>query len=363
MKVFVTGVGLCGTFPSSSGQSYRELISKAASMAYQDAGITADQLDGAVSVEEDLISGYSISDEYVPDQLGVVKKPVYTICGDFLHGLNSAVMQIKTGEFKTVVVEGYSKASNILTKDETLHFAYDPVFNRLGVTPHYLAGIEMQQYLSDSSYTVNDVADFVVQMKQKALSNPNAAYGSQLTAGDVLGCRPVAEPVTELMIARPADAAIAIVLSSEEVVKSAKAPVRISGTGWTSGNSIIERRSHAVSEGTKAAAKMAMSEAGMNNLSKECDVFYLSDLYAHRALMHMDALGLSKDQLPLINPDGGVLGMGDLIESNSAARVYDAVQMLRGTGGSRQIKGASKALIQGWRGLPTDSCAVTVLEA
>jgi len=101
----------------------------------------------------------------------------------------------------------------------------------------------------------------------------------------------------------------------------------------------------------------------MNNLSKECDVFYLSDLYAHRALMHMDALGLSKDQLPLINPDGGVLGMGDLIESNSAARVYDAVQMLRGTGGSRQIKGASKALIQGWRGLPTDSCAVTVLEA
>ncbi|MBU0505599.1 hypothetical protein KJ708_06385 [bacterium] len=362
MKIFVMGIGLCGTFPASGGQSYRELIARAASQAYSDAGITADQLDGAVSIEEDLISGYSISDEYVPDQLGVVKKSVYTICGDFLHGLNSAVMTLKTGQYKMLVVEGYSKASNCLTKDETLTFAYDPTFNRLGVSPHYLAGIEMQQLLADGKYTKEDVANVVVQMRKNALANPQAAYGTNLTIGDVLGARPVAEPVTENMIARHADASIALVIGTEEVVKSAKNPVCISGMGWTSGNSIIERRPHNISEGTKAAAQMAFSEAKIAN-AKDCEVLYVSDLYAHRALMHMDALGLEKDAIERINPDGGVLGMGDLFEANSGARVYDAVQQLRGHAGTRQINNAKKAMVQGWRGLPTDSCAVTVLEA
>jgi acetyl-CoA C-acetyltransferase len=362
MKVFVMGIGLCGTFPASGGQSYRELIARAASQAYLDAGITADQLDGAVSVEEDFVSGYSISDEYVPDQLGVVKKSVYTICGDFLHGLGSAIMQLRTGQFKMVVLEGYSKASNILTKDEMLSFAYDPTFNRLGVSPHYLAGIEMQQLLADGKYTKEDVANVVVQMRKNALANSNATYGTNLTTGDVLGARPVAEPLTENMIARHADASVAIVLGTEEVVKSAKAPVCVSGVGWTSGNSIIERRPHNISEGTKAAATMAFNEAKISH-AKDCDALYVSDLYAHRALMHMDALGLEKDQLERINPDGGVLGMGDLFEANGGARIYDAVQQLRGHAGTRQINNAKKAMVHGWRGLPTDSCAVAVLEA
>lgn len=362
MEVIVAGVGFCGTFPSSGGMSYRELIAMAASMAYKDAGITTDQIDGAVSVEEDIISGYSISDEYVPDQLGVVRKPVYTICGDFLHGACSAVMQIRTGAFKIVVVEGYSKASNILTKDEVLNFAYDPVFNRTSLTPHYLAGIEMQSFLKSGSYTINDVADVVVRHRSNAESNSNAAYGAKLAINDVLGARPVAEPLTELMIARPADAAVVAVLCTANSVKGVRAPVRISGLGWASGNSVIERRGHAVSEGTKLAAKTAYNEAGIINPAKESGVFYVSDIYAHRALMHVESLGLTKDALPKVNLDGGALGTGDLFEATGGARFYSAVQMLRGECGSCQLKNVSRAVVQGWRGLPTDSCAVVVLE-
>ncbi|HSR15581.1 MAG TPA: hypothetical protein VLL51_07500, partial [Gemmatimonadales bacterium] len=89
MGVAVMGVGMRGAVPTSGGLSYREMIADAARTAYRDAGIEPDQLDGAVSVEEDFVSGYSLADEYVPDQLGVVRKPVYTVCGDFLHGFGS----------------------------------------------------------------------------------------------------------------------------------------------------------------------------------------------------------------------------------------------------------------------------------
>jgi acetyl-CoA C-acetyltransferase len=100
----------------------------------------------------------------------------------------------------------------------------------------------------------------------------------------------------------------------------------------------------------------------MEDAAAECDVFYVSDLYAHRQLMHMEALGLGDAELPALNPDGGCLGMGDLMEANGGARLYDAVLQLRGEAGAHQIPGARRALVHGWRGLPTDSAAVAVLD-
>ena len=60
-------------------------------------------------------------------------------------------------------------------------------------------------------------------------------------------------------------------------------------------------------------------------------------------------------------PNTGSLGMGDLYEGNGGARLYDAVQQVRGNAGAHQVSGAKRAVIQGWRGLPTDSCAVVIL--
>ncbi len=363
MGVFILGVGYCGSFPTSSGLSYRELIARAAAMAYQDAGISAEQVDGAVSVEEDFVSGYSIADEYSPDQICMVRKPIYTVPGDFLQGIGSAAMQIRTGRFRTVAVESYSKASNILTKDELLHFAYDPIFNRFGVTPHYLAGIEMQSFLGATSFTAFDVAEYSSKSRSSALSNPLAPYASCVDAADVLRARQVASPVTELMIARPADAAIVVVLGSDEAARAcARKPIRVSGIGWASGNSVIERRDHRISAGTAVAADMAYEEAAVRNPEEEADVAYVSDIYAHRALMHMEALGLSQDMLPRINPDGGAQANGDQFEATSGARLFDAVRQLRGEAGAHQVKGACRAIVQGWRGVPTDTCAVAVLE-
>ncbi len=363
MDVAILGVGFCGSFPKSDGLSYRELIRRAATQAYADAGIEASELEGAISCEEDFVSGYSIADEYVPDQLGVQMKSVYTICGDFLHGFSSATMQLKTGRFKLLAVESYCKASNMINKDEVLNFAYDPVWNRFDVTPNYLAGIEMQQFLERSDYSTDDVANVVTDAKAKGLANSLAPYGSHLPKNEILGGRSVASPVTESMIAKPADAAVVFVLGTQEAnIKKARKPVFISGTGWSSGNSVLERRDHAASPGTKEATKMAFTEAKVSDPNKDLDAIYISDLYAHRALMHLDAMGIKGGLNEKINPDGGSISMGDLIEANGGARIYDAVLQLRGEAGSHQLPNVKRAVAQGWRGLPTDSCAVVVLD-
>jgi acetyl-CoA C-acetyltransferase len=339
------------------------MIAKAAKMAYLEAGVTLDDIDGAVSNEEDLISGYSIADEYTPDQLGCVRKPVYTITGDFLHGLGSAVMQIQTGQFDVLVVEAYSKASSLLTRDELLRFAYDPVFNRFGASPHWLAGIEMRAFLEESGWDEADIAEVVIRNRAEAVKNPLAAYGATYNLHDVLGARPVATPVTELMIARPADGAVVAVIGSDKAAaRFGRKNVRIAGVGWGSGTSILERRDHAESVGTSLAADMAYREARIDNPSHEIDAFFVSDLYAHRQLVHLEALQVAGSCAAPVNPGGGSLGVGDLYECNGAARFYEAVCQLRGEAGQCQVD-ARRALVHGWRGLPTDSCAVAILEA
>ena len=175
--------------------------------------------------------------------------------------------------------------------------------------------------------------------------------------------RSVASPVTEAMIAKPADAAVAFVLGTQEAtIKKARKPVFISGTGWSSGNSVLERRDHATSSGTVDAAKMAFSEAGVSDPNKDLDAIYVSDLYAHRALMHLEAMRIKGGLNEKINPDGGSISTGDLIEANGGARLYDAVCQIRGEAGSHQLPNVKRAAAQGWRGLPTDSCAVVVLD-
>jgi acetyl-CoA acetyltransferase len=221
----------------------------------------------------------------------------------------------------------------------------------------------MQHHLAASGRTVEDVAEVVVRSRGRARGNPLAPYAAPMTVRDVLEARPVATPVTDPMMARGADAAVVVVLGAADVVRStARKPVRLAGTGWCSGNSLLEHRDHARSEGTSGAAKMAYQEAGIVDPRGTFDAIYVSDLFAHRQGMHLDAMGLAGESPERVNPDGGSLAGGDLFEATGGARLFDAVQQLRGEAGAHQIPGASRAVVQAWRGLPTDSCAVVVLD-
>jgi acetyl-CoA C-acetyltransferase len=75
-----------------------------------------------VTCAEDYLEGFSIFDEFVPDQMGAVLRHLFTISGDGLLGLANAYMLIKTGYFDTVVLEAHSKASDLLTLMDVIAF-------------------------------------------------------------------------------------------------------------------------------------------------------------------------------------------------------------------------------------------------
>ena len=196
-RIGIVGIGLSEIRSTSPGSSFKELMYDAASAAYNDAGINPrEDVDSFVSVDEDFNAGTSITDEYVPDQMGAMQRPVQTIAGDGLHGIITGALQILTGAFDIVVVEGHSKASNIDYPDEIMNLAVDPILQR-PLLPHPLAllGLEKARYLSTTETTDEGCAAVVAKNRRQALKNPWATLGANLSIQDVLSTDPLSIPL------------------------------------------------------------------------------------------------------------------------------------------------------------------------
>jgi len=377
-KVAIVGVGYTNFRSTTPDLSYRELTYEAATKAYEEAGVEPKDIDSFVSTAEDFFEGYAIADEYCPDQLGAVLKPVNTIAGDFLQSLITAYMMILTGRLDIVAVQAMSKASNMTTLGDLELFAFDPVFNRpLAENPHFVAGLEMNRYLYESKTTRKQCAKVVVKNKRNALINPYAGHGVKIAVEDVLNSEIVSYPLTRLDISPNSDGAVVMVLASKETAKKlTDKPVWIRGVGWCSDTFSLENRDWGESTSTKIAAEMAYKMAKIDDPKREIDLVELSDLFSYKELQHLESLkfcskgeagkmvddGVTEigGELP-VNPSGGSLGVGHLYECSGAQKTLEVVLQLRGEAGKRQIKNANIGLAHAWRGIPTTTCAIAIL--
>jgi acetyl-CoA C-acetyltransferase len=226
----------------------------------------------------------------------------------------------------------------------------------------------MQRYLFETGTTLEQCAQVVVKNRQNALLNPLAAYPAELSLADVLDAEPVAEPLTRLMVAPPADGCIVLVLAAEEVARSlTDTPIWIQGVGWTNGSYSLENRDW---------VELAYRTAGIRYPRGSIDFAEIDDAFAYKELQHLEALSLCRPgeaglltvegatslegDLP-VNPSGGSLGCGHLLDASGLARALEVVRQLRGEAGAHQLPDVEVGLAMGWRGVPTTSAAVVIL--
>ena len=377
-RVAIVGVGYTSFRSMTPEVSYREMIFEAAVKAYADAGIEPQDAGTFVSVTEDYTEGTAIADEYVPDQLGAVLKPVHTVTADGITGLASLVMQLETEQLDIAVIEGHSKASNVVRPAHIDAFALDPIYARpLGFHPNFVAGLEMREFLSVTGNTEGQSALVVAKNRGNALRNPLAAYPASLSADDILLSSPEAEPLKRGDIASYADGAIVMVLVRESVLaRIGGQPVFIDGIGWCQDTPNIEERELSRAIYAEKAAEMAYRMAGINNPAIDIDFAEVDDRFSYKELQHLEALGLARPgesgvlleegmfypegELP-INVSGGHLGNGWTHDMSGLRSVLEVVLQLRGDAGERQLPDVSVGLAQSWRGIPTATGGVVVL--
>lgn len=377
-EVAVIGVGTTGFRATSPDVSYREMTYEAAKKAYLDAGVEPKDIGAFVATSEDFVEGYSIADEYAPDQLGAVLKPIYTVPGDFIQSMGSAYMMLQSGLYDVVVVQGLSKASNMITKSYLTDFALDPIYNRpLKQHADYIAGMEMNRYLFETNTTREECAQVVVKNKRNAMFNPLAGHACDLSLEYVLSSEMVAYPLTEMDISPYSDGAVVIVLAAGEAIRAyGQRPVWVRGVGWCSDTPGLETREWGRAVYAELAADMAYKMAGIRSPRSEIDFVEINDEFSYKELQHLEALGLCNPgeagmltmdgvteitgALP-VNPSGGSLGVGNLLECSGGQKVLDVVLQLRGEAGRNQLPDAVTGLAMNWRGLPTTTGAVAIL--
>jgi acetyl-CoA C-acetyltransferase len=307
-----------------------------------------------------------------------VLKPVHTVTTDGITGLASLVMQLETEQLDIGVIEGHSKASNIVHPAHIEAFALDPIYARpLGFHPRYVAGLEMRAFLTDTGNTEEQAALVVAQNRRNALLNPLAAYPTDLSVSDVLSSRPEAEPLKHADIAAYADGAIVIVLARESMLSRLKGePVFINGIGWSQHTPNIEERELHRAIYAEKAARMAYRMAGIASPTSQIDFAEVDDTFSYKELQHLEALGLARrgesgrlleegtfspsGALP-VNVSGGNLGCGCTYDMSGLRSVLEVVLQLRGAAGERQLPEVKVGLAQSWRGIPTATGGVAVL--
>jgi acetyl-CoA C-acetyltransferase len=377
-RIAIIGIGFSPLEPATPACSFKELVFETAQKAYADASVRFDEIDSFVTCAEDLNEGISIFDEYTPDQLGAVQKPMHTLTQDGLHGIADALMQIRSGIAEIVAVEAHSKASNVQTPDWILDYALDPVYNRpLGFTPHAIAGLEMNRFLSRSGITGSQCAQVVVKNQRNARCNPLSAYPLDTDLAQVESSPYLAYPLREAELAKSADGCVVVVVANEAKARKAPSqPLWILGSGFATDSPTLESRDWSNAEYARLSARAAYRQAGIKS-PHEVDFFEVDDTYAYKELQHLIALGLydkpaqagraieagetRQDGKMPANVSGGALGMGLALEASGLYRVVELVLQLRGKAGERQLSRAKIGLAQSWRGVPTTSGAVVIL--
>jgi acetyl-CoA C-acetyltransferase len=366
---------------SSEHCSFKELMFETAQKAYLDAAIAAHEVESFVTCAEDLTEGISIFDEYTPDQLGAVQKPMHTLTQDGLHGIADAVMQLRSGLVGLVVVEAHSKQSNLADPIAIVDYALDPVYNRpLGFNPHAIAGLEMNCFLHGTGISQAHCAQVAAKNRTQALKNIAAAYPMNLRCADVEASPYLFYPLREAEMARGADGCVVVVLASESRAKQTIArSVWVRGVGFANDSPTLESRDWMDAQYIRGAAAMAYRQAGIDDPAGQIDFFEVDDSYAYKELQHLIALGVYPEggrlgravesgqtsaggKIP-VNVSGGSLGIGHTLEASGLYRLAEVVFQIRGEAGPRQLAKAKVGLAQSWRGVPTTSGAVVILGA
>ena len=366
-RVGIVGVGYEGFRPTISDLSTRELMFEAASKAYDDAGVDPRKEIGSfICCTEDLWEGWSITDEMVPDQIGGARRPVCTVPSDGIVGLGHGMMQIRSGIADVISVEAHSKIADVVNKTAVENLASDPVFLRVsGANNDVLAGLEMSAFLNRTGLRRGDCTKAVRLAKEKALKNPRASYGGSLGAREIEASQPLSLPLRAADKAEYAEAAIVIVLARESWIrKNKKEAIFIDGLAWRSTTPWYEGGEVRFSKCARDSFEAAKKQAGLKGGVQSFDVLEIDDTYSYKLLQNLRSIG-DEECASLnrqgVNPSGGSLGVGHLIEATGLHRVLECVLQIRGKAGGNQMKRAERALAVSWRGNPSASGAAAIL--
>lgn len=331
-------------------------------------------------------------------QIGQTGIPVYNVvnaCATGATAVRVAMMGIKAGECDTALAVGVEKMGKMgllggAAKKKDAKKVFTPA-GRYGsvVKTEGLLGTGMMpgvfaqagtEYALAHGVTAEQFAKVAQKNHAHSVLNPLAQYRKEFSLEEILGSEVISYPNTLPMCCPTGDGAAAVVLVSDEKLRTLDPDVRrravkvsasvMTSDPWVEGGQVQPD----VNTLTRMAADAAYEQAGVG--PDDLDLVELHDCFATAELLHYDNLRLCepggagdfidsgkpwRDGSTPVNVSGGLLSKGHPIGATGIANLYEVATHLRGEAGDRQIEGAKVGLTH-VIGLAS-ACAVHILEA
>ena len=354
-RVGIIGVGYEGFRPVVSDLSTRELMFEAASKAYEDASIDPRREVGSfVCCTEDLWEGWSITDEMVPDQIAAAGRPLCTIPADAVTGLGTVVMHLLSGIADVVGPGGAQQGSGRPRQGRRRRpSGQEPSLVRpLGMSSDALAALEMGAFLRARRSRHAGGGRIIIDAKEEAMRNPRASFSGSFSESEIAASKVLSTPLRKVDKADFAEAGIVLVLASESWMrKNKRDAVYVDGVAWSSSLPWFDGGDVSLAElrgGTHST--MRPERAGVKPWLENFDILELDDTYSYKLLQHLHSMAKSRAEEervlsgegPALNPSGGSLGVGNLLEASALHRLLEVRPPAPGRGGRHTGQGCEE---------------------
>ncbi len=359
---YITGVGLT-SFGKHEGSSSLDLMSQAASLALDDAGLKRREIDG-------ILCGYSTVSPHI--MLATVFAEHFGIRPSYAHavqvggatGLAMTMLAhtlVEAGVVRHVLVvagenrlTGQSRDASIQALAQVGHPDYEVP---LGPTIPAYYGLVASRYMHEHGLTQEDLAEFAVLMRRHAVSHPGAQFREPITVAEVMASKPVALPLKLLDCCPVSDGGAALIVSREPMTAAA---VRIRGCAQAHTHQHVTAAPALSELGAEIAIAKAKAAAGVDISDVRYAAVY--DSFTITLAMLLEDLGLagrgeaaarvrsgyfSADGAMPLNTHGGLLSYGHCGVGGAMAHLVETQLQMTGRAGSRQVRDASLALLHG----------------
>ncbi|WP_315781043.1 thiolase family protein [Bradyrhizobium sp. SZCCHNPS1003] len=359
---YITGTGLT-SFGRHDGRSSLDLMSLAAQLALDDAGLRRRDIDG-------ILCGYSTVSPHImlatvfAEHFGLTPSYAHAVQVGGATGLAMAMLAhhlVEAGVVKHMLVvagenrlTGQSRDASIQALAQVGHPDYELP---LGPTIPAYYGLVASRYMHEYGVTEHDLAEFAVLMRTHALDHPGAQFQEPITVADVMASKPVARPLKLLDCCPVSDGGAAIIISREPTGATA---VRVRGCAQAHTHQHVTAAPALSELGAEIAIKKAKAAAGVEIADVDYAAVY--DSFTITLCMLLEDLGLacrgeaaarvragnfSRDGAVPLNTHGGLLSYGHCGVGGAMAHLSEAHLQMTERAGHRQVGDATLTLLHG----------------
>ncbi|MEK6712455.1 MAG: acetyl-CoA acetyltransferase [Nitrospinota bacterium] len=372
-KVAIIGAGIT-RFGELFEQSYNDLVVEAAFDAYQDAGVTGDDIEAAW-LGTYLPLGWGFDGTGGPslaEALNLYPKPVSRVanyCTTGMEAVRMGAMAVASGLYDVVLAVGAEKMREVPPRGslvaqhvEKLH----PLYAKGRTAPGSFA-VLATRYFHEYGASKDDLAEVAVKNHYHGSLNPKAHFRKEITKEQVLKAPMVTEPLGLFDCCPTTDGAAAVVLCRADLAEKRfgkKDHVLIEGMGLSCANGYLTtafnpRFDFLGFEATREAARQAYEQAGITHPRGQLDLAEVHDCFTITELLNYEDLGFcGRGEAPAfvrggssrlggelpVNTSGGLKSCGHPIGATGARVVAHLTNQLLGRSGKHQVKGAKRAL-------------------